>query len=93
MGMTDWKVTNYKDPSLSGEIWVYYSNPTFKQIHFSRSVDTPDRDHTATDDGRYYYFGVTKTFNTEMPANIQQELTNGWADYFTVGEEEDTSAA
>ena len=82
--MTDWVITNYVDSSLTGT-WVYYLNPNFPGIHFSRCVDDGNRDHVATNDRAYYYFGVTRTFSTPAtPALTQQTLINAWNDYFTV---------
>ena len=82
--MINWVISNYKDRSLTGA-WVYYLNPNFPGIHFSRSVDDPRLDHMATNDGQYYYFGVTKTFNTHTtPLETQLTLIAAWRDYFTV---------
>lgn len=82
--MDDWTITNYVDSSLTGT-WVYYRNHDFPGIHFSRCVDDANRDHTATDDRAYYYFGVTRTFNTPAtPAVTQRQLIDAWNDYFTV---------
>ncbi|HBB88613.1 MAG TPA: hypothetical protein DC047_13460 [Blastocatellia bacterium] len=83
--MDDWKITNYVDPTLPGT-WVYYRNPNFPNLHFSRCVDDGDRDHVATDDRVFYYFGVLKTFNTPaIPLHTQRTLIDAWNDYFTVG--------
>ena len=83
--MSDWVIANYVDSSLTGA-WVYYLNlkPKFQNIHFSRCVDNGDRDHVATDDGAYYYFGVTGTFNTTPPSITKKRLKDAWKDYFTV---------
>lgn len=84
MPMTDWKVSSYKDSTLNNT-WVYYENPHFPDIHMSRSVDTPIKDHTARNTGTDYYFGFTKTFNkTYVRTPIQEELKSAWKDYFTV---------
>ena len=87
MPMDDWVITDYRDSSLTGT-WVYYMNsvnPNFANIHFSRCVDDPNRDHTATNDRAYYYFGQTNTFNTAaVPLGTQQTLISAWQDYFTV---------
>ena len=84
--MTDWVVSRYVYPAQPpGQIWVSYENPSFPGNHFGRSVDTPDRNHMATDaTPRYYYFGFTKTFSANLPDEIQQQLTAAWKDYFTV---------
>lgn len=86
--MSDWKKSNYVDPNNAGT-WVYYederSPKIFPNIHISRSVDNSNRDHTATDDRQYYYFGVTKTVNNNrMPRDIRTNLENAWIDYFRV---------
>ena len=87
MPMDDWEITNYRDSSLTGT-WVYYRNPVdpnFANIHFSRCCDDPNRDHMATNDRAYYYFGVTNTFNPfAVPLGTQQTLISAWQDYFTV---------
>ena len=87
MPMNDWVITSYRDSSLTGT-WVYYINPVnpkFANIHFSRCVDGGNRDHMATNDRAYYYFGMTKTFNTpDVPHATQEILINAWEDYFTV---------
>lgn len=86
MGMSNWVITNYRDSSLTGT-WVYYVNPNFRGIHFSRCVDDHDRDHMATDDRVYYYYGVTRTFNTPAtPLYTQNRLINAWNDFFTVAD-------
>ncbi|WP_211830367.1 hypothetical protein [Kistimonas asteriae] len=82
--MPDWIVSNFEDDSLN-ESWVYYKNKNYAEIHFSRSIDEPVRDHMATDDRKFYYFGHTKTFNRDdVPSNIINRLVNAWDDYFTV---------
>jgi hypothetical protein len=82
--MIDWVIANHTDEHLIGT-WVYYISPNFPGIHFSRSVDDPNRDHMATNDGAYYYFGVTRTFNTPTtPLETQLALIAAWRDYFTV---------
>lgn len=82
--MTNWVITNYVDESLEGS-WEHYVNPNFRGIHFSRCVDDASRDRVATDDGAYWYFGATKTFNTPAaPLATQQTLIDAWKDYFTV---------
>ena len=84
MSMINWVVSNYIDSSLTGT-WVYYVNPNFPGIHFSRLVDDPNRDHMATNNRAYYYYGRTRTFNTPaVPPEIQHVLINAWHDYFTV---------
>lgn len=84
MPMINWVITNYRDSNLTGT-WVYYLNPNFRGIHFSRCVDDSNRDHMATDDGVYYYYGVTRTFNTPaIPPEMQHVLMHAWKDYFTV---------
>jgi len=87
MPMDDWVITNYRDSSLTGP-WVYYRNlvnPNFADIHFSRCVDDSNRDHMATNDRAYYYFGVTNTFNpVVVPQGTQQTLIDAWQDYFAV---------
>jgi len=84
MPMDNWEVTTYRDSTLTG-IWVYYKNPNFANIHFSRCVDDPNRDHMATDDRAYYYFGMTQTFNTPaVPEATQRILISAWQDYFTL---------
>ena len=82
--MMNWVITNYTDSSLTG-IWVYYVNPNFRGIHFSRCIDDSDRDHMATDDRLYYHYGKTRTFNTPaIPPEMQDFLMRAWRDYFTV---------
>ena len=82
--MTDWEVSSYRDPNY-GQTWVYYENPNFPDIHFSRSVDEPNRAHMATNDGLYYYFGAGRTFNrNDVPGTIQGQLQAAWRDYYTV---------
>ncbi|HEY1997068.1 hypothetical protein [Paraburkholderia sp.] len=85
--MDDWKVSNYTEPSNDNGVWMYYQNPTFPDLHMSRCVDTLTRDHMATNDRTYYYYGMTKpaTFNTaHVPQHTQALLTSAWKDYFTV---------
>ena len=86
MSMDDWRVSSYTDPDLGqhGTTWVYYENPSFSELHLSRSVDSPQRDHTALNDRTYYYFGVTGTFNAAPPQAIANRLIDAWSDYFTV---------
>ncbi len=81
--MTDWKVTNYTDSTLNNT-WVYKENPGFPNIHMSASVDQPTKTHMATNDGLYYYYGFTKTFNLGVPLVTQQQLMSAWDNYYTV---------
>jgi hypothetical protein len=86
--MQDWRIANAME-NLTGN-WVYYACATvaaFANIHFSRHVDNPSDDHMATNDGAYYYYGVTGTFNQAAqhaaPA-VRQMLVDAWNDYFRV---------
>ncbi len=85
--MSSWSTTGSRENNTGN--WVYYvytaANALYQGIHFSRHVDSPGNDHMATNDGLYYYFGYTGTFNTpNIPGNIRQELVQAWRDYFTV---------
>ncbi|MGY2489909.1 hypothetical protein [Cupriavidus sp. CP313] len=84
--MDDWKVSGYVDPD-NGGTWVYYENPAFPDIHMSRSVDNPARDHMATNDRTAYYYGSRRppTFNNDqLPEQIRTQLVAAWRDYYTV---------
>lgn len=86
MGMTDWLISSYTDPLQAGQTWVYYENKNFPGIHFSASVDNPDRSHMGLDGAGLYYFGATRTFNNPAaPAADRQRLEAAWRDRFTVG--------
>ncbi|MEM7592881.1 MAG: hypothetical protein AAF383_15415 [Cyanobacteria bacterium P01_A01_bin.83] len=85
--MKDWKVANYVDSGLNNkETWVYYKNSKFPDIHFSRSVTHSDgsKDHIATDDKKYYYYGKSNSFNTNVSSTTSKKLKDAWKDYFTV---------
>jgi hypothetical protein len=83
MGMGDWSITGAIENNTGD--WVYYENPNFQGIHFSRHVDNHDEDHMGDGQGRYYY-GVTGTYNGAALASgaVQAELLRAWEDYFTV---------
>jgi hypothetical protein len=88
MAMSDWKITGALE-NLTGN-WVYYvcnGVAAFAGLHMSRHVDNPGEDHVATNDGRYYYYGFTGTFNVAAQhagEAVRQSLVNAWKDYFTV---------
>ncbi|AJT66371.1 hypothetical protein [Streptomyces chattanoogensis] len=88
MPMQDWRPTNAME-NLTGN-WVYYvctAVNAFANIHFSRHVDNSAEDHMATNDGAYYYYGVTGTFNQaaqHADQSIRQALYDAWQDYFKV---------
>lgn len=88
MPMQDWRPTNAME-NLTGN-WVYYACTAvnaFANIHFSRHVDNGADDHMATNDGAYYYYGVTGTFNQaarQADQSIRQALYDAWQDYFNV---------
>jgi hypothetical protein len=84
MSMADWVVTSYVDPQF-GRTWVYKASPHFHNVHFSFSVDNPNRSHTALDDRTAYYFGVTGTYNnSNLPEATKTLLLNAYRDYYTV---------
>lgn len=85
--MNDWRITNSME-NLTGN-WVYYihiaGQIVLQNIHFSRHVDAPGDDHMATNDGQYYYYGFTGTFNdVNMPQAIRDALVEAWENYFSV---------
>jgi hypothetical protein len=86
MAMNNWQITSFKPAWGATAVgWVYYISQAFANIHFSRSVDDPFRDHMATNDAHYYYFGHDGTFNTaNIPQTIKDQLVKAWNDYFTV---------
>ncbi|MDI5963447.1 hypothetical protein POF50_008150 [Streptomyces sp. SL13] len=88
MTMSDWKITGAME-NLTGD-WVYYvctGVAAFAQLHMSRHVDSPGDDHMATNDRRYYYYGVTGTFNAAAraaPQAVRQLLVDAWRNYYSV---------
>ncbi|MGA5702423.1 hypothetical protein [Peterkaempfera bronchialis] len=88
MSMSDWKITGQLE-NLTGN-WVYYvcsGIAAFANLHLSRHVDNPGQDHVATNNGEYYYYGVTGTFNQaaqHAPQAVRQALVDAWNNYFTV---------
>jgi hypothetical protein len=87
MSMSDWGITNAIE-NLTGN-WVYYiytaGQVAYQNIHFSRYMDDPSRDHMATNDNQYYYYGFTGTYNTnDMPQDIREALLAAWNSYFSV---------
>ncbi len=86
MTMADWVIANYVDPN-NGNAWVYYTNPNFPGIHFSRNVANPNNDHMGTDapPASSYYYGNTGVFAGAPAAPaVQANLTAAWNDYYTV---------
>lgn len=88
MPMQDWRPTNAME-NLTGN-WVYYvctAINAFANIHMSRNMEDRSRDHVATNDGAYYYFGNSGTFNQaaqRADESDRQALFNAWTDYFNV---------
>lgn len=86
MSMSDWIISNTPLENAGETGWVYYVNAAFPvALHISRYAFDAFRDHVATNDGRYYYFGNTGTFNTpNVPGDIAQALRGAWSNFFTV---------
>ena len=88
MSMSDWTIANAME-NLTGN-WVYYvctSVAAFASLHMSRHVGSHGEDHVATNDGLYYYYGVTGTFNQaaqHAPQAVRQMLVDAWENYFAV---------
>ncbi len=83
--MNEWKVSNCIDLEGVGETWIYYESEKFPDIHMSRCLSDGNRDHMATNDKQYYFFGVGGTKNTaNMPYTVEQQLKQAWEDYFSV---------
>ncbi|MFB6784525.1 hypothetical protein ACFCX0_46515 [Streptomyces sp. NPDC056352] len=88
MPMQNWRITNAME-NVTGN-WVYYictAVTAFSNLHFSRHVDNPSDDHMATNDGAYYYYGATGTFNQAAQyadQSVRQALVDAWNDYFRV---------
>ena len=86
--MSDWKITNAIENQTGN--WVYYiytgAITALQNIHFSRHIDQIGEDHMATNDGNYYYYGFTGTFNTnDISEYIRDALVNAWNNYFQAG--------
>ncbi len=87
MPMDNWRITNAMENATGN--WVYYictAVASFANLHFSRHVDNPAEDHMATNDGAFYYYGVTGTFNQaaqHADQSVRQMLIDAWNDYFT----------
>lgn len=88
--MNDWVTVNYNDPTnpTPGGIWVYKTNSSFPNSHFSMSVDNPANTHVGTDapPASSYYYGMSNPHFAGAPASVatQNTLRAAWTDYFTV---------
>ena len=93
MAMNDWTVVDYRDPEnpTPNGIWVYKTNPSFPNVHFSFSVDDTRNNHVGTDASpKSYYYGMNQNrvvpHFAGAPANpaTQQMLREAWNDYYTI---------
>jgi hypothetical protein len=84
MSMSDWTISNTPLENAGETGWVYYVNRAITTLHISRYAFDVFRDHVATNDGLYYYFPNTNSFNTDVPAQIKQALQDAWSNFFTV---------
>ncbi len=85
MSMSDWTISNTPLENAGETGWVYYVNRAITILHISRYAFDAFRDHVATNDSLYYYFGNTDTFNrADVPEHIAQALRDAWSNFFTV---------